>query len=113
MSQACVNNKREGCVRRLSFLVIGVVMLLSLGAWADDWSKDYNVGAKPELRLDAKDGNVDVTAWDRNQIHVHVITEGRRIGNDGVRIDESQSGNAVSINLHVPHMFCIGWCHYS
>lgn len=103
----------EGCVRRLGVLVSGVVFLLSLGAWADDWSKDYNVGAKPEVRLDAKDGNVDVTAWDRNEIHAHVVTDGYRIGGDGVRIDESQSGNSVVINIRIPHNFCIGWCRKS
>lgn len=100
-------------MRRFSVLLITVVALLSLGAWADDWSKDYNVGAKPELRLDAKDGNVEVTAWDRSQIHAHVIADGYRIGEGGLRIDESQTGNSVSINIHVPHKFCIGWCRYS
>jgi DUF4097 and DUF4098 domain-containing protein YvlB len=86
---------------------------LAVTARADDWEKTYTLSGRGELRLDAKDGNVQLSSWDRNEIHAHVVTEGWRIGPDAVRISEMQSGNSVAINIHVPNGFCIGWCHRS
>ena len=96
-----------------SLILVAMVAALSLAAYADNWEKSYQVSGRAELRLDAKDGNVQLSAWDKNEIHARVITEGWNISNSGVRITESQSGNQVLLTLHVPNTFCIGWCHRS
>jgi hypothetical protein len=79
-------------------------------AYADDWDKDYAVTGTPNLRLDTKDGNVELSTWDQNKIHIHVWTEGYRIGPHDLRIDESQSGDNVGLSLHVPDRVCFFYC---
>lgn len=80
-------------------------------ARADDWNKDFTVGAKPELRIDAKDGNVNISTWDKNQINVHVITEGYKIGPHDVRIEDRQSGDSVEVDLMIPNEYCFMCIH--
>ena len=79
-------------------------------AHADDWSKTYDLTAKPELRVEAHDANVRVETWDQNKIEAHVTTHGWHIGNGGLDIVEHQQGNAVEIELRQPHRahFSIG-----
>ena len=75
---------------------------------ADEWSKTYTVAGKPELRVDTNDGNVSVTAWNRDKIEARVSAEGWRIGPDEVRISESQSGASVNLSVHVPNRWGLG-----
>src|SRR5689334_17959647 len=67
---------QEGRVgKRKSLILVAMVAALSLAAHADNWEKSYQVSGRAELRLDAKDGNVQLSAWDKNEIHARVITE--------------------------------------
>jgi len=94
-----------------SIVLAAVVLMFAAVAAtvrADDWSKTYTVTGKPELRIDTNDGNVSVTTWDRSQIEARVSTEGWRIGEDEVRIRESQSGASVDLDVHVPNRWGIG-----
>ena len=94
------------------FIVLFTLMLSTFSfAFADDWNKQYTVTGKPELHVDAKDGNIYVSAWDKNQIDIHVTTIGYKIGADGVRITDSQSANRVTLDLKLPHTWCVGFCH--
>lgn len=90
---------------RLAF----VVVLLSLAAHADEWAKQFDVAAKPELQVNATDARVYLNAWDRNQIDVKVHTVGVRIP-DGVQVTAEQSGNTVRVELRSRSHFCIGMC---
>ena len=56
-----------------------VVIALSLLAHGDEWNRQFNVTAKPELQVSANDARVYLAAWDKNQIEVRVHTSGVRI----------------------------------
>jgi DUF4097 and DUF4098 domain-containing protein YvlB len=90
--------------KKVSAGLILLFAVLTVAARADDWSKTYMVTGKPELRVDTNDGNVEVTVWDRSEIQARVSTQGWRIGPDDVRIHESQSGNSVDLDVHVPNL---------
>lgn len=79
---------------------------------ADDWNKDFAVSGKPELRIDAKDGNVNIATWEKNQINVHVITDGYKIGPQDVRIEDHQTGDHVEVDLMIPHEYCVMCIHF-
>jgi hypothetical protein len=98
----------------------GLFMVLILGglvcSWAavparaDEWSKTYTLTAKPDLRVDTSDANIHVSTWDQNTIEAKVTTRGYKIGNDGIRIEEHQTGDRVEIVVRFPHGgFSIGW----
>ena len=88
---------------RFSLAALAVTLAAVLPARADEWSKTYTISGKPELRIETSDANIKVTTWDQNTIEAKVITNRYKIGEDGIRIDERQSGDTVEIQVHYPH----------
>ena len=72
---------------------------------AEEWSRQWNVGPDPEIRLDTGDGSVTIVGVPgSSRVEARVVTRGWAIGPSGVRIDDQISGgNSVSITLHIPH----------
>src|SRR3954470_22133339 len=93
-------------------LVILLVAVLSLTAFADEWNKEYNVGASPKLNVDTNDANIRVSAGAGNRISAHVTTDGYKIGPTDVRINEQQSGDEVRISVRIPSM-TFSWGNHS
>jgi DUF4097 and DUF4098 domain-containing protein YvlB len=93
-------------------LILGslVCSWAALPARADDWSKTYKLTGKPDLRVDTSDANIYVSTWDQNTIEAKVTTTRYKIGENGIRIEERQTGDAVEINVRFPHHgFSVGW----
>jgi DUF4097 and DUF4098 domain-containing protein YvlB len=90
-------------MRKICLPLFAAVLTLTAFAHADDWSKTYDLAGKPELRVEARDANVHIEAWDQNKIEAHVTTHGWHIGSGGLEIVEHQRGNAVDIELRQPH----------
>jgi hypothetical protein len=102
----------EEFMKRLSierWLFTGLVLsgfvglLAAVQARADDWSKTYTLTGKPDLRIDTSDANIQVSTWDQNTIEARVTTTRYKIGGDGIRIEEHQSGDMVEIEVRYPH----------
>jgi DUF4097 and DUF4098 domain-containing protein YvlB len=74
-----------------------------LPAQADEWSKTYTITGKPDLRVDTSDASIHVSTWDHNTIEAKVTTTRYKIGDDGIRIEERQSGDRVEIDVRYPH----------
>jgi DUF4097 and DUF4098 domain-containing protein YvlB len=83
--------------------IIGGFVCAALPARADDWSKTYPISGKPDLHVDTSDANIHVSTWEQNTIEARVTTVRYKIGDDGIRIEEHQSGDMVEINVHFPH----------
>ncbi len=83
---------------------VGVFAVASQSAWADEWSKHWNVSGKPELRISTGDASVTVEAGSDHSIDAHLTTVGWTIGATGVRVEERQSGDKVEIEVKVPNM---------
>jgi hypothetical protein len=75
----------------------------ALPARADEWSKTYTLTGKPDLRVDTSDANIHVSTWDQNTIEARVTTTRYKIGDDGIRIEEHQTGDQVEIDVRFPH----------
>jgi DUF4097 and DUF4098 domain-containing protein YvlB len=97
-------------VRYLNLLLL--LVLSSLLARADEWEHHYPVSAKPEVAVDANDGDVEVAMASSQQVGVRVITHGWKI-NDDLKITARQSGNHVEIRLHRAEKSCFGFCFQS
>ena len=97
--------KRMGAERWLQVVIFAGVVCswAALPARADDWSKTYNLTGKPDLRVDTSDANIHVSTWDQNTIEARVTTTRYKIGGDGIRIEEHQTGDVVEIDVHFPH----------
>jgi DUF4097 and DUF4098 domain-containing protein YvlB len=92
-------------------LFLGLVLSGFVCAWmalparADDWTKTYTLTGKPDLRVDTSDANIHVSTWDQNTIEAKVTTTHYKIGGDGIRIEEHQTGDAVEIDVRYPHHY--------
>jgi len=82
----------------------GLALLLgAASARGDEWTHQYTVKGRPEVRLTTDDGSVRIEAADRPMVDARVTTKGWRIGPDEVTVTESQTGDRVDIEVRVPH----------
>jgi hypothetical protein len=86
-------------MRRKSILLF--VVLLCSFAYADEWKREYKVGAKPELRVDTNDARIEVRRGGPT-IQVRVETDGYKIGPGDVHIYDRQDGDVVSLEVRTP-----------
>src|ERR1700691_3969584 len=96
-------NSLKGPGIRTVTLITVICAAAILPAHADDWSKTYNLTGQPDLRVETSDANIHVSTWDQNTIEAKVTTTRYRIGDDGIRIEEHQTGNQVEIDVRYPH----------
>jgi DUF4097 and DUF4098 domain-containing protein YvlB len=91
-------------------LILGgfVCWCAALPAQADEWSKTYTLTGNPDLRVDTSDANIHVSTWDQNTIEAKVTTTRYKIGDDGIRIEEHQTGNEVEIDVRYPRNHGLG-----
>jgi DUF4097 and DUF4098 domain-containing protein YvlB len=89
-------------MRHFAIALFAVALSLT-AAQADDWSKTYTVEHAPQLRVDTSDAEIRLDTWDQNKIEAHVTTERWKIGEDGIKIIERQTGDAVEIEVRFPH----------
>jgi DUF4097 and DUF4098 domain-containing protein YvlB len=89
--------------RRPFFFLFVLVTLLAGCALADEWTKTYQVGDKPALRVETNDAAIEVSRGSSHVISVRVTTEGINIGNGGIHVVDHQSGDTVDLQVHFPH----------
>jgi len=90
-------------VSRVSFAILTLALAAALPARADEWSKTFNLTGKPDLRVETSDANIRVNTWDQNTIQATVTTVRYKIGDDGIKIEEHQTGDVVELDVHYPH----------
>jgi len=98
--------------------VFGAVMSFTAApARADEWSKSYKVSGHADVHVTTDDGDVIVTSADQKQIDVRVETQGFKISPSDVHVEETQSGDQVTLHVRMPHFnwFSFGgrskWVH--
>ena len=89
-------------LKHLSLAVLSLAVIAVLPAHADEWTKTYTLSGQPDLRIDTSDANIHVTTWDQNKIEARVETSRYKIGEDGIRVTEHQSGDTVEIDVRYP-----------
>jgi hypothetical protein len=90
-------------VSQKSLILLLCLFAFSISAFADEWTKTYQVGNNPSLRVDTNDASIEVTHGVSNTISARVISEGYNIGNTGVRVTERQDADKVDLQVHIPN----------
>jgi DUF4097 and DUF4098 domain-containing protein YvlB len=97
-------------MKRIALALFVLGLAAAMPASADEWSKTYNISAKPDLRIETSDANIRVTTWDQNTIEAKVVTTRYKIGEGGIRVEEHQNGDTVEIEVKFPHHnFTVDW----
>ncbi len=99
-------------MRHLLLAVTTLFALCAVPARADDWGHIYPVTGKPQVVIDANDGDVEVAVASSQQVEMRVITRGLKI-NDDLQVMGNQSGNRVELKLHKVERNCFGICNRS
>jgi hypothetical protein len=74
----------------------------ALPAAADQWSKNFNTGAQPDLYVTTTDGNVTIRTSPGSVVDARVVTAGWRIAPGEVTISDRQTGNRVELEVRLP-----------
>ena len=90
-------------MRRIAFTLLGLCLALAPAVRADEWSKTFNLTGKPDLRVETSDANIQVDTWDKNTIEARVTTDRDKIGDNGIKILDRQSGDSVELEVRFPH----------
>ena len=85
-----------------------LVVAAAAPAGAEEWSRQYTIAGRADLRVQADDASVRVESGPAGQIGARVVTTGWRIAPDEVVITESQSGDRVDIQVRLPK-HRMGW----
>jgi hypothetical protein len=91
---------------------VAIAALLCLSAAyasAEDWSKTFDVGASPHVRVTADDARVTVRRCDCHQVQAHVSYFGYRANQ--VSISPYQNGDEVSLSVRTHSGWAIGYVH--
>src|SRR6202007_118822 len=97
-------------MKRTLWMMAGILMVgISWGAAAqpargDEWSKTYKVRGHANLRVETDDGDVNILAGAPGQIEARVTTDSFKIGPGGVRVEEHQEGDRVTVRVTLPHL---------
>ncbi len=72
-------------------------------ATVEHWEKSYSIADRAVLHVLTDDGDVRVRTWDKREVAVKITSEGWRIGERGVRIQQTQDGDRVDLEVRTPH----------
>jgi DUF4097 and DUF4098 domain-containing protein YvlB len=89
-------------MQRSTLFLLGMCLVAASFARADEWSKTYTITGKPDLRVETSDANIHVDTWDQKTIEARVTSEHYKIGERGLRIEEHQTGDSVSLEVRFP-----------
>ena len=86
-------------MRKTLAVFLFILALSTIAAFADDWNKSFQVQGRPQLVVDADDGNVTVNPSAGNEVHLSVHSEGLRIAPDELEVNATQQGNRIQLTL--------------
>jgi DUF4097 and DUF4098 domain-containing protein YvlB len=78
----------------------------------DRWERTFTIGSRPAVNILTDDGNVVMNTWNRRDVMVKITTVGWKIGTDGVRVNQEQTGDRVTVEALTPH-WDFTWHHRS
>jgi hypothetical protein len=99
-------------MNRFALFLFGFWLAVTSLTHAEEWSKTYNIIGQPDLRVETSDASIHVDTWDQKTIEARDLTERYKIGDGGVRIEEHQNGDAVTIEVRL-HMHTTGFISFN
>ncbi|HKV25681.1 MAG TPA: DUF4097 family beta strand repeat-containing protein [Candidatus Acidoferrum sp.] len=77
-------------------------------ASAEEWSKNYTIAGRANVRVDTNDGAVRVTTGDSKTVQFHVEYEGYQVDKD-LHIEARQSGDTVELIARTTSHWGFSW----
>lgn len=90
-------------MKHIIWMLVGLGLAAAPLVHADQWTKTFAITGQPELRVETTDADIHVDTWDKTTIDVQVTTQRWKIGEDGIKINDHQTGDAVELEVRFPH----------
>ena len=91
---------------KLRWFCLSVVLLVAVALHAEDWRRDFTVGAHPVLRVQTNDASIKVRGDGGNTISVRVAAQGWHVAPGELGVVAQQNGDEVVVRIKVPeHSF--------
>src|SRR5664279_3596662 len=74
-----IQSERSFFMRKIVLVSLLLVSVFGLSAFAEEWNKTYQVGDKPNLRVDTNDASVEVTRGVSSTVSARIIDAGYRM----------------------------------
>lgn len=87
---------------KIKLFFLTVFLLVAASVFAEEWKREFTVGAHPQLRVQTNDASVEVHGVSGNSISARVVAEGRHIGPGELSVNAQQSGDSISIQVKIP-----------
>jgi hypothetical protein len=87
---------------KIKLFCLTVLLLAAAAVSAEEWKRDFTVGAHPQLRVQTNDAGIEVRGGLGNTISVRVVAEGRHIGPGEISVNAQQGGDSISIQVKIP-----------
>lgn len=84
------------------------VAALAPRASAEDWSKNYSISGRANVRVDTNDGSVRVTTGDAKTVQFHVEYQGYQLDKD-LHIEAKQNGDTVELIARTTSHWGFSW----
>jgi hypothetical protein len=93
----------------VSVALFAVAVSTLRAAKAEEWTKNYPISGRPQVRVETNDGAVQVTtSGDQKAVEFRVEYEGFEI-NRNLHIDSRQDGDSVQVNARVSGNWGFSW----
>jgi hypothetical protein len=87
---------------KLKLFCMFAMLLAAASGSAEEWKRDFTVGAHPQLRVQANDARIEVRGTGGNTISARVVADGWRIGPGELSVTGRQTGNAIFLQVKTP-----------
>jgi hypothetical protein len=87
---------------KIKLYCLAAFLLAAASLSAEEWKRDFTVGAHPQLRLHSNDARIEVHGVPGNTISARVISDGWKIGPGDVTVVAQQSGDSVFLQVKTP-----------
>ncbi|MGC1615960.1 MAG: DUF4097 family beta strand repeat-containing protein [Candidatus Acidiferrum sp.] len=75
---------------------------------AEDWSKNYTISGRANVRIDTNDGSVRVTTGDSKTVQLHIEYEGYELDKN-LHIESKQTGDTVALIARTTGHWGFSW----
>ena len=86
---------------KIKLFYLTVLLLVTASVSAEEWKRDFAVGANPKLRVQTNDASIDIRSGIGNII-IRVVADGRHIGPGELTVNAQQTGDSVSLQVKIP-----------
>src|SRR5258706_3309976 len=86
---------------------LAAFLVITATAWAEDWSKTFDVKGVPEVVLRTNDGHITVKTWNQPRVQATLIATGYM--RSDYEVEPSQSGDRVQVTVRKHNRHLLNW----